>query len=144
MSRKLTSFAGIKKGQKFRVIKNIGSHNYPLNVPLTFRVDGTDGSTMGNIAESKNGGDYNNIRIDEIQLYNETVVDMREQLNLIKSKSNSEFLNLTEKIRICEELNLETYDEFFIMIHQSLVVLGANATLLEKTKALISIIENKQ
>jgi hypothetical protein len=142
MSRKLTSFTGIKKGQKFRVIKNIGSHNYPLNVLLTFRVNGTEGSTMNNIAEGN--GDYNNIRIDEIQLYNETVVDMRERLDLIKSKSNSEFLDLTEKIRICEELNLEAYDEFFVMIHQSLVVLGANATLLEKTKALISIIENKQ
>jgi hypothetical protein len=142
MSRKLTSFTGIKKGQKFRVIKNIGSHNYPLNVPLTFRVNGTEGSTMNNIAEGN--GDYNNIRIDEIQLYNETVVEMRERLDLIKSKSNSEFLDLTKKIRICEELNLEAYDEFFVMIHQSLVVLGANATLLEKTKALISIIENKQ
>jgi hypothetical protein len=142
MSRKLTSFTGIKKGQKFRVIKNIGSHNYPLNVALTFRVNGTENSTMNNIAEGN--GDYNNIRIDEIQLYNETVVDMRERLDLIKSKRNSEFLDLTEKIRICEELNLEAYDEFFVMIHQSLVVLGANATLLEKTKALISIIENKQ
>lgn len=139
MSKVLASFAGIKKGQKFKVIKNVGSHNYPMNKTLVFRVDGTAASSMNNIA--KGTGDYNNIRIDEIEIFNETLIEMRERRDQLSSSKNAEIAELDEKIKACEELNLEVYDELFVTIHKCLVVLGANATLVEKTTAIISIIK---
>ena len=138
MSKELKSFEGIKKGQKFKVTRNVGSHNYPIGKVLTFKVNGTVAHSMNNIAE---GGEYNNIRIDELELFSETLADMRVRRDEIAKFKNDELTELDEKIRICEELGLEVYDKLFVDVHRCLETINSDSTLFEKTTLILSILK---
>jgi hypothetical protein len=139
MSKALESFKGLKIGQKFKVVRNIGSHNYPMGVTLVFKVDGVESSSMNNIAA---GGDYNNIRIDEIEVFNDTLAEMRSRRDELSSSKNAEIKELNKKIKTCEELGLDVYDQMFISVYRALESINSKATLLEKTQVVLSIIKS--
>jgi len=76
MKKTIATFAGIKIGQRFRVIANTSSHCYPMNTILTFKRVGMNTTTMSDIANELYG---NSIKISEIELVKTTI----EELSLI-------------------------------------------------------------
>jgi hypothetical protein len=135
------SFAGIKKGQKFIVVANTGGHNYPIGEELYFNRDGTAASSMENIAVSTTGRTYNHIKISEIELVNDSIESMKLEIAKIKGKSEARIKELQSRIDICEELGIEVYNAQFVKVYRSLQVLNSDATVLEKTKLIIKLIE---
>jgi len=134
------TFAGIKKGQKFRVIANRGGHNYPMGKTLTFSKAGTDSSSMSDIAVRKPGSSHNNIMFDEIELIYETVDEMKNEIAALTAEHQDQIQMLNERIATCEELGMAIYDEDFIKVYRALEVLNSDATTLEKTALIIKLI----
>ena len=134
------TFKGIKIGQKFIVIANRGGHNYPMGKTLTFSRNGIDGTTMNDCMVDKEGRSHNSIMIDEIQLVYETVVQMKDQIKKLNASHTKELATLQFKIDTCEELGMEVYDEDFVKIYKALQALNSDATILEKTKLIVKLI----
>ena len=65
MRNTLTTFKGIKKGQKFRIIANTSGHRYPLNETLTFAKAGV--TTAAHMA-SPDGTNRGSVYSYEIEL----------------------------------------------------------------------------
>lgn len=135
------TFAGIKKGQKFRVIANRGGHNYPTGKTLTFSKTGTDTNSMNNIAAGPRGSSYNNIMFDEIELVYETVDEMKNEIAILTAEHAEQIQLLNDRISICEELGMAIYDEDFIKVYKALELLNSDATTLEKTALIIKLME---
>lgn len=134
------TFAGIKKGQKFRVIANRGGHNYPMGKTLTFSKPGSDTSSMSNIMVDPRGASHNNIMFDEIELIYETVDEMKNEIAALTAEHKDQINMLNERISTCEELGMAIYDEDFIKVYRALEVLNSDTTTLEKTALIIKLI----
>lgn len=132
--KKLTSWKGLKKGTKFKVIANTNSHNYPLNITLTMKKAGSDNQRMSDVAEEIRGNELN---IKDCIFGSYTIKDIKEEQKELQSQINS----LNAKIKVMEELELEEYDENVIKIHQTLTLIDKKGiSKIEKAKAITKLI----
>ena len=129
MGKKITTFAGIKKGQKFRVIANNGGHNYPMGEVLTFKKPGSTLQSMSDVAEEQIG---NNIRASEIELVNYTVEDILSEIKELEKQIE----DLTLKAEFCYENGLKEYDENLFRILKAVKIINTFSTDIDKAKQL--------
>lgn len=125
-----TTWIGLKKGTKFKAIKNIGGHNYPLNQVLTMTRDGDNGPTMSAVT----GPSFNSIGIYEcIILDSTTIEDLKAEAKEYKDKKEE----CERKIKFLKENNLPEYDyETHVILDALHVIETRDKTQLEKATTL--------
>jgi len=142
--KKLTSWNDLKKGRKFRVLKNHSAHNYPLNVTFTLTRDGVSDINMDNVAEEYKAGNY--ININEIQCLPATLEDLiGEKMDLIKeSKIILNKIELIEdRIKFMTDYDLKEFDEEEFQIYQILKIVESPSTSkLKKVDLIRNILKN--
>jgi len=124
----LTTFGGLKKGQKFTVISNCNSHNYPLNVPLTLERDGLPGSTQ---MDQCAGTRYNTLDIRDVVLIDSSITELKAKIEDL----HKEEAKLIRKIKLCEEFGVTTFDDRVLDVYEALRV--ASSAKSNKEKAII-------
>ena len=139
MSKPLKSFAGLKKGQKFMVVANSNSHNYPMDTVLTLNRDGIKTTSMSNCAVEVPDG--NNLMASDCVLLDMSLESMKLELVNIGKKYKAESDELKSKIDFCEKNGLDTFDEDFYKVHSALEALDSKATLIEKTKVIAALLK---
>ena len=134
MGKKISTFAGIKTGQKFKVIANVGSHCYPMDTVLTFKKPGVNASTMSDIALDVFG---NSIRATEIELVSYTIEEMMKEKQTLQ--------NLIEeidlKIAFCLENGLKEYDENVFKVMKALKIINSYTSDIDKAKEVASLLK---
>ena len=139
MSDPLKSFAGLKRGQKFMVVANSNSHNYPMDTALTLNRDGVRTTGMSNCAVEVPGG--NNLMASDCVLLAMSLESIKLELVNIGKKYKAESDELKSKIDFCEKNGLDTFDEDFYKVHSALKALDSKATLIEKTKVITALLK---
>ena len=139
MSKPLKSFAGLKKGQKFMVVANNNSHNYPMDTVLTLSRDGRKTTGMSNCAVEVPDG--NNLMASDCVLLDMSLESMKLELVNIGKKYKAESDELKSRIDFCEKNGLDTFDEDFYKVHSALTALDSKATLMEKTKVITALLK---
>ena len=139
MSKPLKSFAGLKKGQKFIVVANSNSHNYPMETSLTLSRDGLKTTSMSNCAMEVPGG--NNLMASDCVLLDMSLKSMKLELADIEKECKAKSDELKSKIDFCEKNGLDTFDEDFYKVHSALKALDSNVTLIEKTKVITALLK---
>lgn len=140
MVKTITTFLNIKKGQKFKVVKNTSSHNYPLNVTLTFKQDMTNVGSATNIAEELIYG--NTIRATEIELItSQTLQELKDEKKTLTKEYNKRVKEIDEKVKICEDNDLEELDEDILKVYKVLKVVEEAGTRMEKAKVIADLIK---
>ena len=139
MSKPLKSFAGLKKGQKFMVVANNNSHNYPMDTVLTLSRDGRKTTGMSNCAVEVPDG--NNLMASDCVLLDMSLESMKLELVNIGKKYKAESDELKSRIDFCEKNGLDTFDEDFYKVHSALKALDSKATLMEKTKVITALLK---
>ena len=139
MSKPLKSFAGLSKGQKFMVVENSNSHNYPMNTVLTLNRDGVKAVSMSNCAEEVPTG--NNLAAKDCILIEMSIEWMKSELTKLKENYEAQSDELRSKIDFCEKNGLDTFDEDFYKVHSALKALDSNVTLIEKTKVITALLK---
>lgn len=133
MSKALTTFAGIKRGTRFKVINNSNGHNYPQHKVLIFKKDGLAGvSQMSDIAE---GMSCNTIELRDIRLCNESLTDLHQKV--VELQEELDLAN--EKIKVCNDLGLTEYDDNVIKVHKALAIIKTKKTDVEMSQAIASL-----
>lgn len=140
MSKKIKSFLGLKKGQKFIVTKTGGGHNYPLNTVLTLSRDIVNIGSPHNIATEYPQG--NTIAPSCIELIASTIVEMKKQLKDIETEFKKEKSILQSKINFCEENGVEEFDENLFKVIEALKALDSKSSNVEKAKVIASLINS--
>lgn len=131
----LTSWKGIKKGTKFKVVSNSNSHNYPLNTVLTLSRDGLVSSEMGNAAVELSG---NNLNIQDVVILTATTVaDLQKELSAAKAVVKE----IQQKITFCGENELEEFDEETYRIFKLLEIAEGTGTRMQKAYALAQALQ---
>lgn len=139
MSKPLKSFGGLKKGQKFMVVTNSNSHNYPMNTVLTLNMNGTKATSMSNCAVEVPDG--NNLMAKDCILVEMSLEMMKSELADMSERYKTESDELKSKIDFCEKNGLDTFDEDFYKVHLALKALDSKATLMEKTKMIAALLK---
>ena len=139
MSKQLKSFAGLKKGQKFMVVANSNSHNYPMETVLTLSKNGTKATSMSNCAVEVPDG--NNLMAKDCILAEMSLEMMKSELVDMSERYKTESDELKSKIDFCEKNGLDTFDEDFYKVHSALKALDSKATLIEKTKVIAALLK---
>jgi len=134
--KKLTTWKGLKKGQKFIVHSNSNSHCYPIGKVLTMRVNGSCGDRMNNVAVEMCG---DNLDICDIQLVNNTL----EVLKVRLAELEAEKAEVTGKIKFCEDNGLTEFDEIEYEIFAALDILEGSASRKDKASLLAKILNKK-
>ncbi len=128
MATKIKHFGGIKKGQKFRVVYNSNSHNYPLNTTLKFREDcNVKKVNWDNCAMGSNR--YNTLNCQDVELLGEDLAslelsyvelqesrDLWNENNKLEVKKYNEdvderLLTIKKQIQFCKDLGITEYDD---------------------------------
>jgi len=139
-NKKLTSFAGIEKGMKFRVINTSNGHNYPVNTVLTFKRNGSGIDTMCDCAEEVPQG--NALHIHQIEILTEvSLSNMKAKLKSLEENYKKEKAELSSKIKFCEENGLEIYDDDIFKISEALKVIESSKSGVEKAKMIAKLIK---
>lgn len=133
MGKRITTFAGIKAGQKFKVVSNIGGHCYPMDKILTFKKPGMNVTMMSDCARELIG---NSLRASEIELANYTIEDMLAEVKELQGQIDE----LNSKIAFCLETGQKEYDENTFKIMKALAVINAFGSDLEKAKELSKLL----
>jgi hypothetical protein len=133
MGKKIHTFTGIKTGQKFKVIANVGSHCYPMDTILTFKKPGTSLATMSDIAVEVFG---NSIRATEIELINYTIEEMMKEKQVLLEQIDD--INL--KIAFCLENGLKEFDDNVFKVMQALKVINSFTSDLDKAKEIATLL----
>lgn len=134
-----TTWLGLKKDQKFKVIKNTNSHNYPLNTIYTMTRSGIDVSNMDNIATEYARG--NTLRFQDIELVYTSLIEIKQKVADITTEYNAQFKELTTVIEFCEKYNTNDYNPMFITKFKSIVtILNDNTSLYDKSVNINNII----
>ena len=139
MNDPLKSFAGLKRGQKFMVVANSNSHNYPMDTALTLNRDGVRTTGMSNCAVEVPGG--NNLMASDCVLLDMSLESMKLELVNIEKECKAKSDELKGKIDFCEKNGLDTFDEDFYKVHSALKALDSNVTLIEKTKVIAALLK---
>lgn len=130
MEKRLKTFAGLKVGDKIIVISNINSHNYPMDIPLTLKINGT-GTSMSNCVV---GGTYNTLNASDCVLISTRSIEDIKKERECKLK---ELKTLEEQIAFCEENELEEYDDVYFKVSEILKALESKK--LSKNEKIIKI-----
>jgi hypothetical protein len=133
MGKKITTFAGIKPGQKFKVIANAGGHCYPMDTVLTFKKPGVNTTMMSDCAMELLG---NSLRASEVELCNLTIEDMLAEVKNLEQQID----DLNMKIAFCLESGIKEYDENTFKIMKALKVINAFSSDIEKAKELSKLL----
>lgn len=141
VTKRISSFKGIKRGQKFRVIGNAGGHNYPLGKVFTFKRDMVSASgSATDIAEEVQYG--NNIYASDIELViTQTLDELKKEKSDLEKRYKKEIAELEEKIKVCEENGLEEFDEDFAKVYKILKVVEGKKTRTEKAKVITQLLK---
>ena len=134
---KLTSFASIKAGMKFKVVCSGGGHNYPLNTILTAKRNGRDCSSEMDFACE---GHFNNLSIFYIELMAFTLKDMERDLKEMIAKARKEQAELLDKIEFCRAHELDEFDEKFYKSWVALETIDSACSQVEKAKIIASLL----
>jgi hypothetical protein len=135
MTKTLTTFRDLKKGQKFIVVSNSNGHNYPLNKVLTLKMDGMGHTTQMSDCIMEQEG-RNTLDIKDVRLPNNGLSDLHQEVVELQEK-----LDLTnEKIKLCNDLGLTEYDENVIKVHKALAVIKTKKTDIEKAQDIANLI----
>jgi len=129
-----TTWKGLKKGQKFKVVSNNNSHNYPIGVVLTMSRDGECAV-------------YNSLDIGDIVLIGgiDLIKDMKENIAekvVEKEKLESEIVELEDRIKYCEDNDLTKFDEDEFKVFKVLETLKGDTSQKEKAKIIAKLIKN--
>lgn len=136
MKKILTSFSGIKAGQKFKVINSSGGHNYPVDKVLTFTRNGINNATMSNCAKEVASG--NTLNINQIILVNYGITEMEEEINLL----NKEIKVLQDKISYCKKYKLTEYNEDHARVMKALEAINSNSSISEKARIITALLKD--
>ena len=139
MSKQLKSFAGLKKGQTFKVVANSNSHNYPMDTVLTLSKNGTKATSMSNCAVEVPDG--NTLMAKDCILADMSLEMMKSELVDMSERYKTESDELKSKIDFCEKNGLDTFDEYFYKVHSALRALDSKTTLIEKTKVITALLK---
>jgi len=133
----LTSWKGIQKGTKFRVVRNSNGHSYPTGRVLTLSRDGEAASSMSNCAKEIMG---NNLNVVDIELIYMTISDMKLERDRILSKQKDELNKLEHAIEFCEKHGIEQYEDRFVESYHILkIAQDSSKTEIEKVKSIVEI-----
>lgn len=138
--KKIKSFAGLKKGQKFIVTSTQGGHNYPLNKVLTLKRDMVAGGSPNDIAVEVQYG--NNISPTCIKLVNYTIDEMKKELKTLESNFKLAKTSIQSQITFCEENGLTEFDEDLFKVLEALKVLDSQSSNIEKAKVIALLINS--
>lgn len=159
MAQKIKSFAGIKKGQKFKVVSNCNSHNYPLNKVLTFRENFT-GNALASWVNCAVEGIYNSLSYKDVVLVGEDLATLEKRYVEVQeerdtwneqNKKESEKYNkevdktledIKKKINFCKDLGITEYDDNVEKLYNAIQVINEKKDIpdIEKAKILADII----
>jgi len=107
MNKRLTSWKGVQKGQKFKVIGNSNSHNYPMHTILTMARDGSNMSSMDDVCVEMHG---NNLSAKDVELTPMCIKDLEAERDIILNYRKGELLELNTMIDFCKKYGLEKYN----------------------------------
>lgn len=132
MEKRLKTFVGLKVGNKIIVRSNSNSHNYPMDIPLTLKINGT-GVSMNNCVE---GGTYNTLNASDCVLISiRSIKDIKKE----RECKLKELKTLEEQIAFCEENELEEYDDVYFKVSEILKALESKK--LSKNEKIMKITE---
>lgn len=130
ITKRVETFAGLKKGQKFRVTQNTNGHNYPLDTILTLKRNGPDATAMNDCAE---GRVYNTLNATDLEVFSDTksITDMEAEI----TELNNQITGLRRKIAICKDFGIEAHDDELLKVFEALRIASKEKT--TKQKALV-------
>jgi hypothetical protein len=133
--KKLSTFNGLKKGAKVKVIDNTNSHNYDVGTVYTMQINGSGTHMSRPFAEFREG---NNLKASDCVLYSDySVAGMEKEVEDLKKQ----IADIQEKINLCKELGLTLYDETYITVHKTLQTLKGKASDAEKTRIIVALLK---
>jgi uncharacterized protein (UPF0335 family) len=131
-TKQLTSFEGLKKGTKIMITGNHNSHNYPMGVPLTLRMDGIHGTAMIDciIEDRGSTGSHNTLDIRDVEIIVATISvnDMRAHLEELEREK----ADIQHKLKVCEEFETDSYDDKVFEVYDALKKADKAKTLKER------------
>ena len=137
MKTNLTSWKGLQKGTKFRVVRNSNGHSYPIGKVLTLSRDGEASSSMNSCAREVSG---NNLTVTDIELIYMTIGDMKLERDYILNKQKDELKKLEHAIEFCEKHGIEQYEDRYVDSYQILkIAQDSSKTEIEKVKSIVEI-----
>jgi|WetSurSiteA1Bulk_404760.scaffolds.fasta_scaffold139590_2 hypothetical protein len=107
MKRTFSSWKGIQRGQKFKVISNSNSHNYPMNTVLTMSRDGMTSSSMDDACIEMCG---NSLNVRDIELCPMCLADIKAERDTILNYRKKELAELEGMIEFCTKYGIDKYD----------------------------------
>jgi hypothetical protein len=110
---KFKLWSDLKKGQKFIVVTNSNSHNYPTDRPLTMRMDGIPRTSMNDVAEECAG---NNLEAKDCRMYNLNRDIITQKIIVLKE----EIKDLNNKLFLMDELGIDTYDPEMFKVYETI------------------------
>lgn len=113
--RIITNFRGIEAGDKFIVVSNSNSHNYPLNEILTFSKDGSISSNMTDACVEYTA--RNTLQAIDVILPYVKLEELKEALEEAELRHKINVSILKAKIDYCEENNVPTIDPISFRIY---------------------------
>jgi hypothetical protein len=131
------SFAEVRKGQRFKVIKNTNGHNYPIGKVLTFKRNGPHSASMSDAAVGMIG---NNLKFVDIILLGISIEDLKANLANVEKSLKTKMKVLENQLKFCEKYNLEEYDPLYYHIGVIEEILEKDISNFEKAKEIISTI----
>lgn len=137
----MTSFAGLKKGQKIRVLNNLNSNNWEVGKVYTLTQDvvnspaGLAGSAyVGNAA-------LNTIYPASVELVSSNLVEMKAELAQITKTYEEVAAELSRKIKFCTVNKVEEYDADIEKVYAVLGTLNSKSSRMDKAKVIAKLIK---
>jgi hypothetical protein len=137
----LQTFIGLKKGTKIITVRNTCNHNYPQDVILTLNRPGND-YRMEDCVDERKGRNY--LYAQDCILYKEPCSEnaiasmQKEHDDLIKKAED-----LTKKIKICNDLCIDEYDEELIDIY-TIMVNNTDETKISSAMKIVKYYKSKE
>ena len=136
--KKLKTFKGLKKGTRIKVVTNSNSHNYGIGSVYSLARDGI-GALMEDIAGT---GRHNNLDARDCVLCDETISGLQKELETLKAVFEKESKELSDKIKFCQDNNLEEYDANYHKVLTAISVLDGKATVQQKAAVIAALLND--
>ncbi len=131
----------IVKGRKFRIIANLGGHNYPPDRVMTFKRNFPAGGGLGNDMAVEMMG--NSLSMRECEFASATRLSLQEErLDLVNRKNalTKQVEDLEKKINYCEANNTEEFDESAFRVSEVLIALEDGTSNFDKAKKIAELL----
>jgi hypothetical protein len=138
---KVSTFRGLKPGQKFMVVNNSNSNNYLKDVVLTFNNNVNSGNAECTDCAAE--AHFNTLNIRDIVLLIEDELTL-EALEKEVVKLTAKIKAANRKIELCREYNLTVYDEKMLKIKYTLRSLYDTTTEEEKIAVLEEFLQKDE